>query len=292
MKVTVWGGSGFLGSYVSDFLSESGHQVIVADKKKSPWIKDNQEMFIGDILKFDDVLESIHKSDYVFNFAGMANINESNENPQESAENNVIGNINLLESCKKSKELKTYVFASSIYVYSNSGGFYRCSKQACESYIEEYNRQHNLPFLILRFGSLYGLRTNETNGIYKYLKDAVSKGSISYAGDQNARREYIHVEDAAKICVDLINKEIKNEFFTLTGTQSISIKDLTTLISEIIGKDIKFKFKDLHSNDNSHYQITPYKFINRKSKKYTLPVHIDLGEGLLEIIQDIKNIKD
>ena len=34
-KVTVWGGSGFIGSHVCDVLSENGFNVLVADKKKS-----------------------------------------------------------------------------------------------------------------------------------------------------------------------------------------------------------------------------------------------------------------
>ena len=35
MKVTVLGGSGFLGSHVADELSKRGHKVIIFDKKKS-----------------------------------------------------------------------------------------------------------------------------------------------------------------------------------------------------------------------------------------------------------------
>ncbi len=286
MKITVWGGSGFLGSHVCDAFSNAGHDVVVADEKESKWLSRNQKMFIGSINNEDDVEKSIDDSEIVFNFAGMADIEESNKQPIISADNNIIGNLKILEACKRSKSLKKFIFASTLYVYSTAGGFYRCSKQASEEFIQEYSRQFNLPFLILRFGSLYGLRATETNGIFKYLKNALESGEISYAGDENAKREYIHVEDAARICLELVENKTKNEFFTLTGTQSISIKELVQLISEILGKDISLK-NNTSIDKMSHYQITPYKHKVIKSKKYTLPIHIDLGEGLLELIKNM-----
>jgi UDP-glucose 4-epimerase len=39
MKITITGGSGFLGSHVADALSDKGHKVTIFDKKKSKWIK-------------------------------------------------------------------------------------------------------------------------------------------------------------------------------------------------------------------------------------------------------------
>ena len=50
MKITVFGGSGFLGSHVADKLSTNEHKVTIFDKKKSKWIKSNQNFILGDIL--------------------------------------------------------------------------------------------------------------------------------------------------------------------------------------------------------------------------------------------------
>ncbi|MCP4294439.1 MAG: NAD(P)-dependent oxidoreductase, partial [Proteobacteria bacterium] len=50
MKVTVFGGSGFLGSHVCDKLSEAGHEVTIFDRIKSPYLRDDQSMLEGDIL--------------------------------------------------------------------------------------------------------------------------------------------------------------------------------------------------------------------------------------------------
>ena len=103
MKITVWGGSGFLGSHICDVLTNNGHKVTVADIKESPWKKKNQDMFIGNLLDKDAVMDSVTGADYVFNFAGIADIGEANETPFQSAEINILGNLNLLEACKINK---------------------------------------------------------------------------------------------------------------------------------------------------------------------------------------------
>ena len=70
--------------------------------------------------------------------------------PHDTVNYNILGTVNLLELCKKYK-VKRFVFASSIYVNSKQGGFYRSSKRAAEDYVEEYNQRYNLNFTILRF---------------------------------------------------------------------------------------------------------------------------------------------
>ena len=127
MNITVWGGAGFLGSHICDALSDIGHSVTIADIKESLWKRDDQKMLTGNLIDKEIINQSVKNADYVFNFAGIADIGEANINPLESAEVNIIGNLNLLDACIQNK-IKRYIFASSLYVYSNSGGFYRCSK--------------------------------------------------------------------------------------------------------------------------------------------------------------------
>ena len=59
MKITITGGSGFLGSHVADELSKRGHKVKIFDKKKSKWLSSGQKMLVGNILNSNLILKSI-----------------------------------------------------------------------------------------------------------------------------------------------------------------------------------------------------------------------------------------
>ena len=285
MKIVVIGGSGFLGSHVADKLTQAGHNVTIFDKKKSEWISKKQKMVVGDVLKIDDLKKVISQSDVVYNFAAISDIDEAENKPQITANVIIIGTLNILELCKKYK-IKRIMFASTIYVYSLDGNFYRCSKQAAESFIEEYNRLFNLDYTILRYGSIYGPRSDNRNGLYKIIKAAIDKNEIIYEGDKEARREYIHVEDAADASVEMLEKKFKNQNIILTGQQSLKVYDVMKMLSEILGIEKRLKFKD--KKDSGHYSRTPYSYQPRLAKKYTPNVHFDLGQGLLQLIESIK----
>ena len=51
MRITIIGGSGFLGSHVADNLSQKKNEVVIFDKKKSKYLKSNQIMILGDVTK-------------------------------------------------------------------------------------------------------------------------------------------------------------------------------------------------------------------------------------------------
>lgn len=176
MKIVFFGGSGFLGSHVCDKLSDAGHDVTIVDLRPSPYLRPDQKMVTGSLLDEDLVNTVVSGADAVFDFAGLADIGESNQKPVETARINVLGNVILLEACRKAG-VKRYVFASTLYVYGKSGGFYRCSKQACELYIENYHDMFGLEYTILRYGSLYGPRADRRNAINRFVAEALEKGT-------------------------------------------------------------------------------------------------------------------
>ena len=133
-------------------------------------IKKNQKMIIGDISDFKKVSKAIRYQKYVYHFAGVTDIEESNLNPMQAIKFNILGTANILEAIKKNKKVNRIIFASSIYARSEQGGFYSLTKRSCESLIEEYSKKFNIDFIILRFGSLYGLRANNFNTIHKFIK--------------------------------------------------------------------------------------------------------------------------
>ena len=80
-KAIVVGGSGFIGSHVADRLSDSGYQVIIYDKIKSQWLRNNQKIIIGDVQDNEKLNEIIAGAEVVYNFAGIADLNQALKQP-------------------------------------------------------------------------------------------------------------------------------------------------------------------------------------------------------------------
>ncbi len=284
MNVTVFGGAGFLGSHVADALTDRGYKVKIFDRKKSLYLKKNQQMIEGDILDAEAVRKAVADADYVYNFIAIADLDEANLDPMQTAKINIVGNINILEAIKKTK-VKRFIFSSSIYVYSDAGSFYRSSKQACELFIENYQKAFGLDYTVLRYGSLYGPRSNEQNWVYRILKQALFEKKIIREGNGEEIREYIHVYDAARLSVDILEEEFRNRHIIITGNERMRIKDLMTMIQEILKGDVELQF--LPTKINEHYEITPYVFKPQLAFKLHASEFVDMGQGMIEILNDI-----
>ena len=289
-KVLVVGGSGFLGSHVADELTEKGYEVTIFDQKKSTWINDKQEFIESDLLDREHVIKSLEGFNFVIHFAGIADIGESKEKPLETIETNIIGTANLLEGCRKNK-IEKFIFASSVYVFSKYGSFYGKSKQACELLIEEYQNEFNLDYIHVRYGSLYGPRAQEWNGLKKYISEIIKNKQIDFSGNGEEKREYIHVKDAAIMTASLLESDEKNIAVNITGHQVISTLDLFKLIFEVLQLEEKINLSK-ESNVVSHYKISPYSFQPKESKKLVPKKFIDIGQGVLEIIHEIEDSKN
>lgn len=288
MKVIVFGGSGFLGSHVADFLTEAGHAVTIFDIKPSHYLQSGQAMYVGDILNSEQVLDAIRGHDVVYNFAGLADLDDATTRAVDTIRLNIEGNANILEGCCRS-DVARFVYASTIYVYSDKGGFYRCSKQAAETYIEEINRKHGLDFTILRYGTLYGPRADERNSIYRYLQQAMENGCVVCSGSGEEVREYIDVRDAARLSLEILDDTYKNQYIIISGHHSMKFKEMILMIQEILGKNIKLEFSTKKTPD--HYTYTPYSFTPKVGHKLVNHRYLDMGQGFLECLHEIYSKK-
>jgi UDP-glucose 4-epimerase len=286
--VTVIGGSGFIGSHVADQLTQEGYKVQIFDRTDSPWKKESQKMIIGDLADKDFLNESISGSEVVYNFAALADLDLARNKPIETAEINILGNINVLEACRLNR-VKRFIFASTVYVYSREGSFYRCSKQAAENYIEEYQQIYNLDYTILRYGSLYGPRADKSNGLFRIVNNALESGVVRYEGSPEALREYIHVEDAAKASVIALGDEFENQSVVLTGQEPMRVVDLLKMLAEILGFSDPVEF--VEGEYPGHYIHTPYAYLPKLGRKYVAPFHVDLGQGLIQLIDEVRRNK-
>ena len=172
--------------------------------------------------------------------------------------------------------------ASSIYVLSRQGGFYKSSKKSVESFIDEYNKKDKLKFTILRFGSVYGKDSDPRNGIKKLLMSAMKDKTIVYGGTSKAERRFLHVDDAAKASILILKSKFINKRVLITGDKKVKIKELISIIQKIlkINKKIKFKRKPMMG----HYDKNPYNDFPKKQIIYHVKPSVNLLEGLKKIL--------
>ena len=288
-QITVLGGSGFLGSELSDLLAKRNYKVIIFDIKKKSSLKINQKFIKGSVLNIKKLSKAIKGSRIVLNFAAFADMDLAIDKPVDTIKINILGTINALILCKKFK-VKKFIHASSIYANSEQGGFYGSSKKAAEDYIEKFYQKFKIKFTILRFGSLYGLGASKNNGVNKIIDEALKNNTLSYKGSILAARRYVHVTDATRACLKSISRKYDNKYLNITGKKQIKIKFLMKLLAKIIKiKNSDIKYHNLKME--GHYINTPKKFKPRQGSKLMLKKYINFEKSLKEqIIERRKRI--
>jgi len=179
--------------------------------------------------------------------------------------------------------VQRFVFSSSIYVYSDQGSFYRTSKQACEHLIQDYHDRYGLEYTILRYGSLYGPRADKSNAVYKMVTSALEKQKIEYGGNGREVREYIHIRDAALMSADVLDDEFKSAILHLTGRERLTTGNMLEMLREMFNGNVEISLGT--DTLTGHYMQTPYNYTPRLGRKMTRNTYIDLGLGLLDVIQ-------
>jgi len=285
-RILVTGGAGFLGSHLVDALVERGHEVTVFDRAASRWLPAGVRALQGDLGDDAAVAEAVRGQDAVYHLAGFADLNAARTRPLDTVSANIAGTVHLLEAMREAG-VHRFLFASTVYVYSREGGFYRCSKQACERYIEEYGLHFGLRYTVLRYGSLYGPRADRANGVYRLLRQAIDEGRIAYTGTPDDIREYIHVEDAAQLSVDALAAEFEGKHVLLTGPSALRAGDLFTMFGEILGRRVEVDYRDADGPGSGHYSVTPYAFTPKPGRKLVTTHYVDMGQGLLRMVEEI-----
>jgi UDP-glucose 4-epimerase len=216
--------------------------------------------------------------------AGIADLDDAKTRPITTVQLNIEGNVVAMEAAVRAGCTR-FIYASTIYVYSEKGGFYRCSKQASELYIEEYQRRYGLDYTILRYGTLYGPRADDRNSVWRYLNQALRNGRITVMGSGAELREYIEVRDAARLTVDILSPEYCNSHVIITGHHPIKLSQLMRTIQEIMNGAVEVEYEEKSNPD--HYDLVPYSYMPKLGRKLTSNYFMDIGQGLLELIHNM-----
>lgn len=283
-KVIIFGGSGYIGIHLSQALIKKNYIVTIFDLKKNQFNK-GTKFIKGNILNIESVKRAVRGKDIIYHFAGEADIYEANKNPLKAIKKNILGTTNVLEAAVK-YNIKRFIFASSIYVFSEQGGIYRTTKQACELIIENYSNIFDLKYTNLRFGSIYGPGANNFNFIYKMLNDAILNKKMVRNGDGSEVRNYINVLDVAKYCIIILHKKYENKNVMLLGKEKKTIKQVLNLIKSLLGNHIKIEYTG--KRDFAHYKTTPFNFRPRKAELLKEFSEIDFEAGIKNLIKEVE----
>ena len=183
MNYLVTGAAGFIGSSVSNALTNLGHNVIGIDNlndyydvslKHARLSRSKAKKFKFIDLDFsnksslDDLFES-HTFDRVIHLGAQAGVRYSIENPMAYADSNLIGHLNILEACRHNNiEHLVYASSSSVYGLNSKTPFetsdsvdhpvslYAATKKSNELMSHSYSHLYGIPTTGLRFFTVYG----------------------------------------------------------------------------------------------------------------------------------------
>lgn len=240
MRVIVTGGSGFIGSHIVDVLIEQGHSVTNLDIK--PAHRQDVKYVNGSILNRKLIDSLIKTNEVVYHIGGFSNINFVKKNPVETIELNVLSTTYLIDACRRYGK-PHFIYASSVYAFDRNGHLYTSSKAFSERIIEDFSLLYNIPYTILRYGTVYGPRNREADVIYLFLEKAIKGEPIEIHGDGSQKRNFIYVRDLAEGSVKVIeNEKAVNKTLVIADNRSVRIKELAYKIKEIVNPGIQLKF--------------------------------------------------
>lgn len=166
---------------------------------------------------------------------------------------------------------------------------YAIAKIAGIKMCQSYNRQYGTKFISVMPTNLYGPNDNfdlTSSHVLPALLRKFHEAKISNApevilwGTGSPRREFLHVDDLADACVFLMNTYDGDEIVNIGTGEDITIKDLATLMQNIVG------FNGKITNDITKPDGTPRKLLD-VSKLHSLgwKHKIPLEDGIQKTYQ-------
>tara|TARA_B110000444_G_C18789903_1_gene571927 strand:- start:331 stop:1194 length:864 start_codon:yes stop_codon:yes gene_type:complete len=251
-KILVTGSEGFIAKDLISKLKKDNYIVYTLDLKKNK----SKYHFSLDLSDYEKIIKTITiKFDTIIHLASQSDIEKSLKDPSETIFNNIIGTLNILKLREK-KNIKNLIFASTIYVNSDQGSFYRVSKQTCEDLIIEFNKRNKFNFSIIRYGSVYGKFAPFSNRINKVIEGFRNNKKQMIDGKGDEIRKYIHVSDVASLTIKIMElKKTKFKFYEITGKKPYKFSKLISQLED------KTKINPIHYNNiisEGHYIKNPY----------------------------------
>lgn len=224
MALLVTGAGGFIGSYLTENLVQSGHRVraLVRYNSRGSWghldgldpdLRDRIDVRLGDVIDPYLVRDLVEGCEIVFHLAALIGIPYSYHAPASYVATNVTGTLNVLEACRQAK-VRRVIVTSTSEVYGTARyapideshplqaqSPYAASKIAADKLADSYFNSFDLPVVVLRPFNTYGPRQSARALIPTVLSQAIAGAGEIQVGNLEPKRDLTFVEDTARAYV-------------------------------------------------------------------------------------------
>ncbi len=294
MRVVVTGGAGFIGSAFINRLMDKfpDINVLCVDKLTYAGKRENIKHDVSFLEKdiCDVTPEDLGSYDYLVHFAAESHVDNSIENGRPFVRTNVEGTFNMIECARQNPKLDKFIHISTDEVYGDMAdhyslnhsatelehikpsSYYSATKAASDMLVQGAHRTFGLPYLITRTCNNFGEHQDPEKFLPKIYQCVKNGGEVPVYGDGGQVREWIYVYDNVEVILDLMfDDEVINTIYNIGSGVHYRNIDLVNMISEILGKDVNFKFvADRLGHDRA------YRLNCTKLKKYYRDNNFDM----------------
>ncbi|MCS3903013.1 UDP-glucose 4-epimerase [Methylohalomonas lacus] len=270
LAVLVTGGAGFIGSHTVDRLLAEGHSVRVIDNLSSgarvnlPAHHPQFEFIHADVNDAGQLRSAMSGVDSCLHLAAQISVERSLADPVYSAEQNIMGSIQVLQAARD-MGLSRVVYSSSAAVYGNPDRLsldemtplqplspYGIEKQILEQYAGFYTQTFGLSCMGLRYFNVYGPRQNGASpysGVIAKFIDALLTGEpLRIFGDGLQQRDFIYVQDVVAANMAALQANCQGVCNVATGRLT-NLLDLVRALEVLTGQNIRPVFNTMRQGD-------------------------------------------
>ena len=321
MKVCIIGCTGYLGSAIARHLSDKNIQVIGVCRsipKDKTFKNFFCKLIVGDIRD-----EKVHKKilsskSTVVIYTISLNHIESEKDLKYSIEVNLSPLMNLVNRLTKKREVKKFLYFSTMQVYGNysneniikeemprsNKNIYALTHSMCEDFLLMIRNSSNLQTSSLRLSNGYGYPVLSSCDCWwlvanDFCLSALKKHHISLKSDGSPMRDFIHITDIASAVEKMIKRTSKvPAALNLASGKTMSMLEIAQEVRKINikeGRDIPIYIKDKKvTDDYVNKKIKKFKnkkifkISNKKMKNLGIYPKIDINSGLKNTLKNLE----